>query len=459
MQVQTVILAAGKGTRMVSRYPKVLHEVGGRPMLAHVLEAAQAQAPEAITIVVGYGADQVEEAFARTEARFVRQEVQKGTGHAVACAGPDFAGAEWVVVLNGDVPLLRGQTLSDWLADMEGTSTEVGILTARPPDPTGYGRVLRNTKGCVTGIREEKDAAPEELGIPEVFTGILAVRRERLAQFLTEMDADNAQGEYYITDVVEAAASEAGVHAHCLADPGEVQGVNDRTQLAAAEAIYQRRQAKALMDGGVTLRAPERTTLLGSIQPGPDTVIEPDCHLEGEVALGEAVHIGPGCFLRDCRLESEAVIEAHSHIDGAQVGPGARVGPFARLRTGTRLAAKAQVGNFVETKNAHLAEGVKANHLSYVGDAEVGPEANLGAGTITCNYDGHAKHSTQIGAGAFIGSAVQLVAPVRIGEKATIGSGSTITKDAPDGALTLARSKQITKHDWRRPEDRKGEEG
>lgn len=459
MQVHAILLAAGKGTRMVSRYPKVLHEVGGRPMLAHVVAAAEALRPQEITAVVGFGAEKVAEALTGTSTRIAHQGEQLGTGHAVACAGPNFDAADWVVVLNGDVPLLRGQTLREWMADLEETTADVGILTARPEDPTGYGRIRRDQQGNVLGVREEKDASAQEKAIQEVFTGILAVRGNCMGDYLASLDAENAQGEYYITDVVASAVSQGGVHTYCLADPEEVQGINDRSQLAAAEAVYQRRQAEALMAGGVTLRAPSRTTILGTVHPGPDTVIEPDCHFEGEVNLGEEVHIGPGCYLRDCRIERGTVIEAYSHITGAWIGSEARVGPFARLREGTELARQAKVGNFVETKNAHLDEGVKANHLSYVGDAEVGSGANLGAGTITCNYDGHAKHHTQIGAEAFIGSAVQLVAPVRIGEKATIGAGSTITKDAPDGALTLARSKQFTKHGWRRPEDRAGEEG
>ena len=457
MTVEVVILAAGQGTRMRSARPKVLHEVGGRPMLAHVIDAARALEPAAIKVVVGHGAESVRRAQAAEDVTFVAQAEQLGTGHAVRCAGPEFGHSDWVVVLNADVPLLRGETLSDWLTALTASQADVGILTAHPDDPAGYGRILRDGGGHVAGIREEKDASPEERAIGEVFTGIIAVRGERLGPWLANLSADNAQGEYYVTDVVGMAAASGGVHAHRVADPAEVQGVNNRRHLAAVEAAYQRRVMATLMDAGVTLRDPARTAVYGAVQPAPDVTVDPGCQFEGEVVLAEGARIGPNCVLRDCRLGAGAVIEANSHLEGAVVGEGATVGPYARLRSGTVLEAGARVGNFVETKNAHLHPGVKANHLSYVGDAEVGAGANLGAGTITCNYDGHAKHRTTIGAGAFIGSAVQLVAPVSVGEGATIGAGSTITKDAPAHALTLTRAKAITRHDWKRPEQRANE--
>lgn len=454
MKVEVVILAAGQGTRMRSHLPKVMHEVGGRPMLGHVIDAARTVEPAAIRVVVGHGAEAVRGAFAAPDVTFAVQAEQLGTGDAVRSAGPEFAGADWVLVLNGDVPLLRGATLRDWLGALADTAADAGVLTAHPADPAGYGRVLRGGDGGVIGIREEKDATPDERGIGEVFTGIIAVRGPRLGPWLERLTADNAQGEYYVTDVVAMAAAEGGVHAHRLADPEEVRGVNDRAQLAAVEAAHQRRVTGALMAAGVTLRDPARTAVYGEVHPAPDVVVDPGCQFEGAVSLGEGARIGPGCVLRDCRVEAGATVEAYSHIDGAVVGPGARVGPFARLRTGTVLDEGAQVGNFVETKQTHLRAGVKANHLSYVGDAEVGAGANLGAGTITCNYDGHRKHRTTIGAGAFIGSAVQLVAPVTVGEGATIGAGSTITKDAPAHALTLTRAKALTRRDWKRPEER-----
>ncbi len=454
MRVEVVVLAAGQGNRMRSRLPKVLHAVGGRPMLAHVLDAARALEPAALRVVVGVGAEAVREAMVAADVTFADQPEQRGTGNAVACAGRDFAEVDWVVVLNGDVPLLRGETLRGWLDGLAASGADVGILTAHPDDPTGYGRVLRDGDGRVTGIREEKDAGPEEREIGEVFTGTLAVRGPRLGPWLAGLTADNAQGEYYVTDVVAFAAAEGGVHAHRVPDPTEVQGINTRVHLAAAEAAWQERARHALMEAGVTLRDPARTLVLGTVHPAPDVAVDPGVQFEGEVILAPDVRIGPGCVLRDCRLGEGAVVRAYSHIDGAEVGPGASVGPFARLRAGTVLERGARVGNFVETKQARLHEGVKANHLSYVGDAEVGAGANLGAGTITCNYDGHRKHRTQIGPGAFIGSAVQLVAPVTVGEEATIGAGSTITRDAPAHALTLCRSKQVSRHDWKRPEER-----
>ncbi|MFA9459229.1 bifunctional UDP-N-acetylglucosamine diphosphorylase/glucosamine-1-phosphate N-acetyltransferase GlmU [Thiohalorhabdus methylotrophus] len=453
-----VILAAGQGTRMRSDLPKVLHEVGGRPMVEHVLEATRSLSPSAIRLVVGHGAERVRERVEAPDVTLVEQPEQRGTGHAVQCAGSDFSDADWVLVLNGDVPLLRGSTLAQWTEALEAADHDLGILTTHPEDPTGYGRILRDDRGRVTGIREEKDAGPEERSIGEVFTGTLAVRGERLGPWLEALTADNAQGEYYLTDVVGMAAGARGVLAHRVADPGEVQGVNNRSHLAIVEHSYQRRIAEALMAEGVTLRAPERTVVYGQVVPAPDVVVDPDCQFEGEVVLEAGAHIGPGCVLRNCRIGAGARLEAYSHVDGAAVGPGASVGPFARLRPDTILEQGSKVGNFVEVKKARLGAGAKANHLSYVGDAEVGAGANLGAGTITCNYDGYRKHRTVIGPGAFIGSAVQLVAPVTVGEAATIGAGSTITKDAPEGALTLSRAKQFTRHDWKRPEERAKEE-
>ncbi|SCY23360.1 bifunctional UDP-N-acetylglucosamine diphosphorylase/glucosamine-1-phosphate N-acetyltransferase GlmU [Thiohalorhabdus denitrificans] len=458
MNLTVVILAAGQGTRMRSARPKVLHEVGGRPMVAHVLDAARSLSPQRMRLVVGHGAEEVRDRVGAPDVELVEQEEQLGTGHAVQCAGPEFADSDWVLVLNGDVPLLRGETLRAWADALASSSHDLGILTTHPADPTGYGRILRDDQGRVTGIREEKDATPEERSIGEVFTGTLAVRGKRLGPWLASLSADNAQGEYYLTDVVGLAAAAGGVLAHRVPDPGEVQGVNNRRHLAAVEAAFQERTADALMEAGVTLRDPARTAVYGKVHPATDVVVDPGCQFEGEVTLGAGAHIGPGCVLRDCAIGEGARVEANSHIEGTTVGPGAAVGPFARLRPGTVLEEGSKVGNFVEVKKARLGPGVKANHLSYVGDADVGAGANLGAGTITCNYDGHRKHTTTIGAGAFIGSAVQLVAPVSVGEGATIGAGSTITKDAPAGALTLSRAKQLTRHDWKRPEERAKEE-
>jgi len=459
MDLEVVVLAAGAGTRMRSRWPKVLHTLGGRPMLAHVLEAARALDPSAIRVVIGHGAESVRGAFAEAPVAFVEQPEQLGTGDALLHAGPDFARSDWVMVLNGDVPLLRGETLQRWEESLAASGAGLGLLTAHLGDPSGYGRILRDGTGGIVGIREGRDANAEERAIGEVFTGILAARGDRLGPWLERLSHDNVQGEYYLTDIVAMAAREAGVVGFPLPDPAEALGINDRAQLADAEAAFQRRTAQALMAAGVSLRDPARTAIYGAVHPAPDAIVDPGCQFEGEVELAEAVHIGPGCYLRNTRLGPGVRIHAHSHLDGADVGPHAEVGPSARLRGDTVLEEGARVGNFVETKQARLGKGVKVNHLSYVGDAEVGPGANLGAGTITCNYDGHRKHQTTIGAGAFIGSAVQLVAPVTVGEGATIGAGSTISRDAPAHALTVCRSRQITRKDWKRPEDRESMPG
>lgn len=458
MRTEVVILAAGQGTRMRSSRPKVLHEVGGRPMLAHVLDAARSLTPARLAVVVGHGANQVRSSLDAADVEWAHQAEQLGTGHAVAQAGTDFSAADWVVALNGDVPLLRGETLQAWLDELAASPANVGILTATPPDPSGYGRILRDDAGTVVGIREEKDASPAERAIGEVFTGTVAVRGDRLGPWLQALSADNAQGEYYITDVIAMAAADGGVHAHRIADSGEVLGINNRAHLAAAEAVFQERERERLMAEGVTLRDPARTQFSGTVHAAPDVTVEPGCHFAGEVVLAEGVTIGPHCYLADVTLEADAEIAAHSHLEGARVGAGARVGPYARLRSGTELGPEVRIGNFVETKNARFGTGAKANHLSYVGDAEVGAGANLGAGTITCNYDGHAKHGTVIGAGSFIGSAVQLVAPVTVGEGATVGAGSTITKDVPDNALGVSRVRQTVRQDWVRPENRQGED-
>ncbi len=454
MNCEVVVLAAGQGTRMRSRYPKVLHRIGGRPLLAHVLEAAEALQPAAIWVVIGYGGEAVRKAFPHQNVHFVEQPEQKGTGDAVRHVGSALKEVDWVIILNGDVPLLRGETLCRWGKDLTETDAGAAMLTAIPEDPAGYGRILRDGDGQVIGIREEKDTSPEERAIGEVFIGPLAVRGPQLGPWLEHLSADNSQGEYYITDIVALAAAEGGIDGFRVSDPSEGIGVNDRAQLAAAEATYQHRATQALMAGGVTLRDPGRTVIYGTVHPAPDAVVDPGCQFEGEVVLAEDVRIGPGCILRDTHLGEGARIHANSHLDGATVGPGAEVGPFARLRKGTTLERDARIGNFVETKKAYLGPGVKANHLSYVGDAEIGSGANLGAGTITCNYDGYRKHQTIIGAGAFIGSAVQLVAPITVGKGATVGAGSTITRDAPPHALTVSRSQQTTRYQWRRPEER-----
>ncbi len=442
-----VILAAGKGTRMRSALPKVLQPLAGRTLLARVLDTALALEPAQVHVVCGHGADDVTAAHAEYPVAWVEQPEQLGTGHAVACALPDIPDDHRVLVLAGDVPLVTPETLAPLL---EGE--HLTLLAARVEEPAGYGRLIRDGSGAVQAIVEEKDADAEQRAVQEVNTGLLAAPAGPLRRWIAGLSADNAQGEYYLTDVVAAASREgARVEARLATDPDEVVGVNDQAQLAHAERLWQRRAAHRLMRDGLRLIAPERLTLRGTVRFGADAAVDADCLLEGEVVLGSRVSIGQGAVLRDCVVEDGAVINPYTVAEEARIGAGCEVGPFAHLRSGTRLEAGARVGNFVETKKAQLGPGAKANHLSYVGDAGVGARANLGAGTITCNYDGAEKHRTQIGADAFIGSGTQLVAPVRIGERATIGAGTTVTRDAEADALTVGRSRARTIHGWQRP--------
>ncbi len=478
MDLAIVILAAGQGKRMRSHLPKVLHPIGGRPMLTHVLDAAKALAPRAIQVVVGHGAAEVQATITDPVVEWVTQPEQLGTGHAVQCALPYLRRSGWVLILNGDVPLVRTETLQAWLnglaiagrrdegpnqalekwgeetGQMRGPS--LSLLTTHLNDPKGYGRILRGPHREVRGIREESDTAPHERAIAEVFTGTLVARRVALEQWLDQLDTDNTQGELYLTDIVGSAAAEGGggVATYTVADSDEVRGVNDRIQLAAVEALYQERVRQDLMKAGATLLDPARTALYGCVTVQPDVTIHPNCQFEGEVILESGVTVGPNCFLKDCHLGTEARIKGFSYIEGARIGSRTEIGPYAHLRSGTVLDPESQVGNFVEIKKSHLGSGVKANHLSYIGDTEIGARTNIGAGTITCNYDGWTKHRTVIGEEAFIGSATQLVAPVTVGDRATIGAGSTITHDAPANALTLGRAKQATRYDWKRPKER-----
>ena len=451
--LSVVVLAAGQGTRMRSDRPKVLHALAGRPLLAHVLATARALSPQRLIVVHGHGGDRVREAVDAPDLVWVAQDRQLGTGHAVACALPAAAEKGTVLVLYGDVPLIRAETLAPLIeAANEGA---VGLLTARLQDPAGYGRILRDTEGRVLGIVEEKDATPEQRGIDEVNTGFLAAPAARLREWVTNLGCDNAQGEYYLTDVVAAAVAERVPVRTTSADPDEVEGVNDRSQLARLERRFQRRQAEALMRAGVTLRDPDRFDLRGSLEHGRDVEIDVGVVLEGDVRLGDGVRIGPYSVLRNVTVAEGAEILSHCVIEDAEIGPGVSVGPFARLRPGTRLAARAKVGNFVEIKNSEIGEGSKVNHLSYIGDTSMGRDVNVGAGTITCNYDGARKHRTVIEDEAFIGSDTQLVAPVRVGRGATLGAGTTLTKDAPPGELTLSRVPQQTRKGWKRPVKKK----
>ncbi len=452
-----IVLAAGQGTRMRSSLPKVLHDLAGRPLLAHVIDTARCLEPARIVVVHGHGGEQVRAAFPDPDLTWVHQARQLGTGHAVAEAMAAVRPKGTVLVLYGDVPLLRPETLRDLLDAQK--RVPLALLTARVNDPTGYGRIVRDEHGSLRAIVEEKDANDAERAIDEINTGVMAVDADHLSRWLADLDNDNAQGEYYLTDVVAMAVGEgvavASVHPR---EPDEFLGVNDRRQLAHIERLYQKRQSHALMAAGVTLRDPARLDVRGRVQAGRDVVIDVDVVLEGDVSLGEGVQIGPFCHLKNVTLGPDCRVLSHSVLESVTAEAGVTIGPFARLRPGTYLASEVKVGNFVELKNAQVGEGSKINHLSYVGDADVGRDVNIGAGTITCNYDGANKHRTVIGDGAFIGSDTQLVAPVIVGEGATIGAGSTITRDAPPHALTLSRVPQETREGWRRPQKRnKGE--
>ncbi len=448
--LSVVILAAGQGKRMVSDLPKVLHPLAGRPLLQHVIDTARELGAERPCVVYGHGGDQVRERLADQPLEWALQSQQLGTGHAVAQALPHLPEEGTVLVLYGDVPLTGADTLRRLVELAHGPS--LALITVELEHPAGYGRIVRDPGGAVRAIVEEKDADPDQLAIGEVNTGILAAPAARLREWLGRLGNDNAQGEYYLTDVIAMAVAE-GLAVHTV-HPGhahEVLGVNNRVQLAELERRHQRAQAEDLLRRGVTLADPERFDLRGTLEPGRDVFIDVGCVLEGRVVLGDGVVLGPGCVVRDSALGAGTRVEPHSVIEQAVVGAGARIGPFARVRPETRLADGVHIGNFVEIKKSAVGAGSKINHLSYVGDSEVGSGVNIGAGTITCNYDGANKHRTVIGDDAFIGSDTQLVAPVTVGAGATIGAGSTITRDAPPGDLTLSRTKQQTRSGWKRP--------
>ena len=449
MSLDIVILAAGQGTRMRSALPKVLHPVAGKSMLAHVIDTARALQPRSIQVVIGHGAEQVREQLGADDLNFVLQAEQLGTGHAVAQALPQL-GAERVLILYGDVPLIQAQTLERLLAKV--CTDQLALLTVELADPTGYGRIVRDAAGKVQAIVEHKDASPEQRAIREGNTGILAVPGQRLGDWLGRLSNGNAQGEYYLTDVIAMAVAEGlSVATEQASDAMEVQGANDRIQLAELERHYQWRAARQLMAQGVTLRDPARFDVRGEVSVGCDVSIDVNVLLEGRVVIEDGVQISPNCVIKDSTLRRGAQVKANSHLEGAELGEGADCGPFARLRPGTRLGAKAHVGNFVELKNATLGEGAKAGHLSYLGDADIGARTNIGAGTITCNYDGANKHRTVMGEDVFIGSNSSLVAPLILGEGATTGAGSTITEDVPAHNLALGRGRQRNIEGWQRP--------
>ncbi|MGV6476755.1 bifunctional UDP-N-acetylglucosamine diphosphorylase/glucosamine-1-phosphate N-acetyltransferase GlmU [Azotobacter vinelandii] len=453
MSLDIVILAAGQGTRMRSALPKVLHPVAGNSMLGHVVATARQLQPQGIHVVIGHGAELVRERLAADDLNFVLQAEQLGTGHAVAQALPALS-AERVLILYGDVPLIEADTLRRLLAQVG--PERLTLLTVDLVDPSGYGRIVRDAAGRVVAIVEHKDASPEQRAICEGNTGILAVPGARLADWLGRLSNDNAQGEYYLTDVIAMAVADGlTIATEQPQDAMEVQGANDRLQLAQLERHYQSRVARRLMAQGVTLRDPARFDLRGEVEVGRDVLIDVNVILEGKVIIEDGVEIGPNCTIKDSTLRRGAQVKANSHLEGAELGEGADCGPFARLRPGAVLGAKAHVGNFVELKNAVLGEGAKAGHLSYLGDAEIGARSNIGAGTITCNYDGANKFRTVMGEDVFIGSNSALVAPVELGAGATTGAGSVITEDVPAGNLALGRGRQRNIEGWQRPTKQK----
>ena len=461
MELEVVVLAAGDGRRMRSALPKVLHEVAGRPILAWVVGAARALAPAAVHVVHRGGAVRsgLEAALGGGRGspdgggapplRWVEQPEPLGTGHAVAKALPGVAEGRAVLVLNGDGPDLDLESLRRLRS--AAAPDRLVLLTAELARPGGYGRVRRDAGGRVSGIVEERDASPVERALREVNTGVMAAPVEALRRWVAALSSDNVQGEYYLTDIVAMAVAEGFVVVPVeLANSGEVLGINDRVELEATERRLQRRRAEELMRGGVTLRDASRIDIRGSVDAGEDVSIDVGVVLEGRVRLGRGAVIGPYALLRDADIGAGAEVRAHCVVEGARVAAGATVGPFARLRPGTEVGEGARVGNFVEVKASRIGAGSKASHLAYVGDAEVGRDVNIGAGTITCNYDGVEKHRTTIEDGAFIGSGVELVAPVTVGKGATVGAGSTLTRDAPAGQLTIARSRQTSIARWKR---------
>jgi bifunctional UDP-N-acetylglucosamine pyrophosphorylase/glucosamine-1-phosphate N-acetyltransferase len=443
-----VILAAGKGTRMYSDNPKVLHALAGKPLVQHVLDCAASLQPQQVCVVYGHGGDAVPQAMQQYGAQFVIQEPQLGTGHAVQQAMPKLKDDSRTLILYGDVPLIQHSTLHQMQQAGEG----LVLLTVNLDNPTGYGRIVRDKQGDVQCIVEQKDASPEQLEIKEVNTGIMLVPTAKLREWLGKLGNNNAQGEYYLTDIV-AMAVQQGVAVHTVqpAQRWEVEGINNKTQLAQLERIWQQVVAGKLLAQGVTLADPARLDVRGELVCGRDVEIDVGCIFEGKVTLGDRVKVGAYSVIRNAAVGAATQIAPYTHIDDSEVGANCHLGPYARLRPGTRLHDDAHVGNFTEIKNSEIGKGSKANHLSYIGDSTVGSRVNIGAGTITCNYDGANKFRTVIEDDAFIGSDTQLIAPVTVGKGATIGAGSTITKDTPAGELTLSRSKQITVAGWQRP--------
>ncbi len=448
--LNVIVLAAGQGKRMHSAQPKVLHRLAGRPIVAHVLAATRELAPRAIVVVVGHGADQVRTVLAAPDLNFVLQDPPRGTGDAARIALEALPADGVTLVTIGDIPLVRATSLTALVDSAQ--AGELAVLTAHVPDPAGLGRIVRDGAGRLRAIVEDRDLQPGQRAIDEINSGVMAAPTGLLRRWVAALKPDNAQGEYYLTDIIAAAVADSvPVTGIAAADERDVRGINDRAQLAAVERILQARRAEALLENGVSLADPARIDVRGTLACGRDVSIDVGCVFEGEVTLADGVSVGPYCVLRDTAVGAGTMIAAFTHIDAANIGAQCRIGPYARLRPGAKLAQDVHVGNFVEIKASELGAGAKANHLAYVGDTDVGAGVNVGAGTITANYDGANKHRTRIGAGASIGSNCVLVAPVSVGDGATIGAGSVIAGDAPAGELTLARPRQVTISGWRRP--------
>lgn len=446
--INVVILAAGKGTRMYSDKPKVLHALAGKPLVQHVVDCAQLLTPKQICVVYGHGGEAVPQTLKPSDAIFVLQEPQLGTGHAVQQAMPHLSDDSVTLVLYGDVPLIQHATLHQ----MQQAASGLVLLTVILDDPTGYGRILRNADGDVIAIVEQKDATPDQLSIKEVNTGILLAPTTELRRWLTQLRTNNSQGEYYLTDIVGMAV-EDGIAVRTIhpSQEWEIHGINNKSQLAVLERTWQQVEASRLLSQGVSLADPSRLDVRGKITCGRDVEIDVGCIFEGEVVIGKSVTIGAYCIIKNASIADGTQIAPFSHIDSSIVGANCHIGPYARLRPGTHLHDQVHVGNFVEIKNSEIAHSSKANHLSYIGDTTVGERVNIGAGTITCNYDGANKFRTVIEDDVFIGSDTQLVAPVTVAKGSTIGAGSTITRNTPPDELTLSRSKQLTINGWKRP--------
>jgi bifunctional UDP-N-acetylglucosamine pyrophosphorylase/glucosamine-1-phosphate N-acetyltransferase len=454
MPLSVVVLAAGQGTRMKSDLPKVLHEIGGAPMLLHVIRAAQALEAEDITVVYGHGGEQVQSALSDHKISWVEQTEQLGTGHAVDQAMPKVPDNHTTLLLYGDVPLITTDTLGKLVA--AAGENALALLTAVVDNPMGYGRIVRDSAGKVQCIVEQKDASEEQLAINEVNTGMLAVRSNELRQWINRLENNNVQGEFYLTDIVGFAVEDGvSINTTHPDSTAETEGVNNKRQLAELERIYQSRLANEYMDNGLTLRDPNRFDVRGNLTFGKDVILDANVIIEGNVILGDRVNVGPNVLLKDITVGNETNVYANSVLENSTIGEACEIGPFARIRPDTQLADEVKVGNFVEIKKSVVDVGSKVNHLSYIGDTTMGSHVNIGAGTITCNYDGVNKHQTVIGNNVFIGSSSQLVAPVTVGDGATIGAGSTITRNVPSDELTLTRSRQVTKEGWKRPKKKK----